>query len=318
MRPRALAALLVGVLLLVAGCARDAGSAATADVAATVDVAGAEGVPPTLTYTTPLSVPEAAQRTVWPGTGDVLQEGGPALLNLYAQDGRDGSLLQSTFADAPQWLTFSAESLGSGLHAALQGQRVGARVLYVDEEDGVPLVLVVDVLPTRAAGEEVPAVDGLPTVTRDADGAPAVTVPAETAPPQDLVVQPLVRGTGAQVEIGQVVTVRFTGVAWSSGQVVDTTWTDGTPPQAPMIGIGQVVEGWDQGLLEQTVGSQVLLVVPPSLAYGGTDSPLADETLVYVVDILDAHLPVADEADPADGGDAGTAPDATEPSPNEG
>ena len=58
-----------------------------------------------------------------------------------------------------------------------------------------------------------------------------------------------------------------------------------------MIGTGSVIAGWDEGLVGQTVGSQVLLVVPPDKGYGprtarrikGTD------TIVFVVDILDAR-----------------------------
>jgi len=49
-----------------------------------------------------------------------------------------------------------------------------------------------------------------------------------------------------------------------------------------------VIAGWDSGLVEQPVGSQVLLVVPPQMAYGGTEDELAAETLVFVVDILSA------------------------------
>jgi peptidylprolyl isomerase len=193
----------------------------------------------------------------------------------------------------------SVSSLGANLHEALQGSRVGARLLFLEEDDGLPLVLVIDVLPTRASGERVEPRAGLPTVTLSDDGSPVVSIPADTPPPSDLVVQPLIRGTGPQIEVGEVVTVRFTGVAWASGEVFDSTWD--TPEgaeavQSVMIGIGQVIEGWDQGLLEQTVGSQVLLVVPPPLGYGGTSHPLADQTLVYVVDILDAHFQVTEAA----------------------
>jgi peptidylprolyl isomerase len=234
-------------------------------------------------------------RTVWPGTGAALEEDGPVLLHLYAQDGRDGTVLRNTYEDAPEWRTMSVESLGANLHAALAGARVGARLLHLEQDDGVPVVLVVDVLPTRAAGDPVEPAAGLPAVRTAEDGAPRITVPRDAAPPDDLVVQPLVRGTGPQVEVGQVVTVRFTGVRWSDGKVFDTTWSGDEPPQSATIGVGQVIEGWDQGLLEQTVGSQVMLVVPPSLGYGGTASDLADETLVYVVDILDAHQPVTAE-----------------------
>lgn len=265
-----------------------------------VEVTGGPGRAPLLEYDTPVTLTEQGTRVIWPGEGEPLEQGGPVLLHLHAEDGRDGRVLQSTFADAPAWRTLSVGSLGAHLHEALSGQRVGARLLFLEQQDATPLVLVVDVLPTRAAGEPVQPAAGLPTVALGADGAPAITVPPGAAPPPGLVVQPLVRGTGRQVEPGMVVTVRFTGVRWSDGQVFDSTWApppgardapreDQSAVQSIMVGVGQVIEGWDQGLVEQSVGSQIMLVVPPALGYGGSSTPLADETLVYVVDILDAH-----------------------------
>ena len=67
-------------------------------------------------------------------------------------------------------------------------------------------------------------------------------MPADTPPPTDLVVQPLVRGDGAQVEAGQVVTVRYTGVRWSDGEVFDSTWAEGTAPSSVIdLGAGGTV-----------------------------------------------------------------------------
>ncbi|QJW36657.1 FKBP-type peptidyl-prolyl cis-trans isomerase [Cellulosimicrobium protaetiae] len=277
-------------------------------------VAGSSGAPPELLYRAPLDVPEARSEVVWPGAGAELVDGGPLLLNIYAQDVSDGTVLQNTYTDAPRWRSLTDESVGRDLRDLLRGQRVGARLLRVEEDDGVPVALVVDVLPTRASGEDVPPVEGLPTVTRAEDGTPTVQIPAETSAPAGLVVQPLIRGDGRQVEVGQVVTVRYSGVRWSDGEVFDSTWTDGAAPLSIMIGIGEVNEGWEQGLLEQSVGSQVLLVVPPDLAYGETANPLAGETLVYVVDILDAQFPVtAEEA--AEGGADGAGTDTTGDAP---
>ncbi|MFC8921745.1 FKBP-type peptidyl-prolyl cis-trans isomerase [Cellulosimicrobium sp. NPDC057127] len=296
------------VAALVLGACEEPEDAAQTPLNTAVEVAGSAGAPPSLTYTAPLDVPQTRSEVVWPGTGRELVEGGPLLLNLYAQDARDGTVLQNTYTDAPQWFTLSDESVGDDLADLLRGQRVGARLLLAQEDDGVPVVLVVDVLPTRADGEDVSPPEGMPTVERAEDGAPTVTVPADTPPPADLVVQPLVRGDGPQVEAGQVVTVRYTGVRWSDGGVFDSSWAAGATPSSVMIGIGEVIEGWEQGLLEQSVGSQVLLVVPPDLGYAGTANPLADETLVYVVDILDAHFPVtAEEA----AGETSGAPDPT-------
>lgn len=262
---------------------------------APVEVTGASGAPPELEYETPYEVLRPSSQTVWPGTGDLLERDDPVLLNLYAEDGRDGTELQNTFRTAPAAYTMTESSLGNDLFDLLEGQRVGARLALVEEEDGVPVLLVVDVLPARASGTPAdPPGEGLPQVRLDDLGAPTVQVP-DADPPTDLVVHPLIRGSGSQVRPGQIVTVEFTAVRWSDGSVVDTTWTEGTPPQSAEIGIGKLVAGWDEGLVEQTVGSQVLLVVPPSSGYANTRSGLAGETLVYVVDILDTHRAVAEE-----------------------
>ena len=270
---------------------------------APLQVDGTSGAPPTLDYQKPFDVVRSGSRTVWPGTGDVLERDDPVLLNLYAQDGRDGTELQNTYRTAPAAYTMTEESLGNNLFEALEGVRVGARISLVEEDDGVPVLLVVDVLPARASGVEgVAPAKSLPQVRLDDLGVPEVRIPRGVEPPTELVVHPLIRGSGQQVRAGQVVTAEFTAVRWSDGSVVDTTWTEDTPPQSAEIGIGRLVEGWDQGLLEQTVGSQVLLVVPPQDGHANTTSRLAGETLVYVVDILDAHKIDPHEPDPPKAG----------------
>jgi peptidylprolyl isomerase len=306
---RPLVALLAAVLtaaLSLTACsgATPPGGGADGAAQAPVKVSGAVGEPPALEYAAPFAVTDPGARTVWPGTGEPVREGEPVLLHLYAQDGRDRSVIQDTYSGAPAWMTMSEESLGANLHETLQGRREGARLLVLDEDAGVPVVLVVDVLPTKASGDPVQPVDGMPTVAEGPDGAPRVSVPPDQAPPGDLEVRPLVRGAGRQVRIGHVVTVRFTAVRWSDGKVFDSTWAPGTAPQTVTIGVGQLIEGWDQGLLEQTVGSRVLLVVPPHLGYGGTSSDLAGETLVYVVDILEAHRQAVGPAEPSPQGTA--------------
>jgi len=76
--------------------------------------------------------------------------------------------------------------------------------------------------------------------------------------------------------------------------VFDASWKHGTTGQPFGFTIGaspsQVIMGWDRGLAGQTVGSRILLVVPPADGYGKTGSPQAGikgtDTLVFVVDIL--------------------------------
>jgi peptidylprolyl isomerase len=128
-------------------------------------------------------------------------------------------------------------------------------------------------------------------VTVDPTGKPTIKVPT-TAPPTTLVVQPLVKGSRAAVKAGQTITVHYTGVLWAGGKEFDSSFKRGKPA-AFGIGVGQVIKGWDQGLVGQPVGSRVLLVVPPALGYGTQGQPEAGitgkDTLVFVVDILDAN-----------------------------
>ncbi|MDO8144986.1 MULTISPECIES: FKBP-type peptidyl-prolyl cis-trans isomerase [unclassified Isoptericola] len=304
-RPRLLVAVLAVVLTLT-GCGTPVWDRVTPSPLPSqvpVQVTGPEGQPPALEYPQPYQIVQSGSRTLRPGGGEPLETGEPVLLHMYAEDGRDGSVISSTYLDAPAWYTFDPDSLGQNLYDSLRGKRVGARVLVVEKDDDVPVVLVVDVLPTRATGDVVEPVEGLPQVVRDPDGSPTVLVEGGE-PPGELVVQPLIRGDGPQVEVGQMVTARYVAVRWSDGRVVDSSWGDGVAPQSATIGIGRLVEGWDQGLLEQSVGSQVMLVVPPHLGYGGTNSELADETLVYVIDILDARFQVTqDEPVPDEDGE---------------
>ncbi len=85
--------------------------------------------------------------------------------------------------------------------------------------------------------------------------------------------------------------MQYTGAIWKNGKVFDSSWKGNGSVQFP-IGAGQVIAGWDEGLVGQTVGSQVLLVIPPDKGYGAAGQPSAGikgtTTLVFVVDILAA------------------------------
>ncbi|ROS74381.1 FKBP-type peptidyl-prolyl cis-trans isomerase [Cellulomonas sp. PhB143] len=303
---RLLVLLLTLVLAAVlGGCGldfRDQGPAAAKDT--DVSVSGSSDDRPTLAYRSPVKASEPWSRTVLVGTGDRLADGGDVLLNMYAEDGRTHAVVQDTYGGSPRMLRMDPADLGRRLYDALQGQRAGARVLLVSDEDDraegdrIPLVLVVDVLPVTASGDDVAPGPGVPKVTVPPGRAPKVTVPAAD-PPDDLVVRTLVRGDGRQVEPGSTITVRYVGVRWKDGKVVDSNWDTGSV-FTTVFGLGTMVDAWEQGLLEQSVGSRVMIVAPPSAAYGGTDSPLADDTLVYVVDILDTHTTPHDD-DTGDG-----------------
>lgn len=255
-----------------------------------VVVTGDPGGTPQLEYEIPLEVTSPSVEVIWAGGGPRVVEGEPVLVDFYAEAGQDGTVINETFSGEPKPYLLSVDTVGRDIFNALNGQTVGSRILQLvppAEGQTSSTVVVFDLLATRATGEPVEPREGLPTVELAADGAPSVTVP-EADPPADLVVQPLIRGSGPQVEPGQVITVQYTGVTWSDGEVFESSWSVGRLPASFPIGVSSVLPGWDRGLVEQTVGSQVLLIVPPALGYGGTDAEHAEDTLVFVVDILAA------------------------------
>jgi FKBP-type peptidyl-prolyl cis-trans isomerase len=76
----------------------------------------------------------------------------------------------------------------------------------------------------------------------------------------------LVVGTGAEARNGDVTTVHYIG-SFLNGQVFESSYTSGTPFTFT-LGAGQVISGWDQGIVGMRVGGKRRLVIPASLAYG--------------------------------------------------
>ncbi|GAA1831917.1 hypothetical protein GCM10009682_58110 [Luedemannella flava] len=103
---------------------------------------------------------------------------------------------------------------------------------------------------------------------------------------KELKVTTLVKGTGGAVNAGENITVNYVGVSYKTGEEFDSSWKRNEPATFP-IGVGQVIQGWDQGLVGLTVGSRVQLDIPSNLAYGDDASggrPAGP--LRFVVDIL--------------------------------
>jgi len=309
---RRLAATTLALALLLAGCSGNSDSKASADPSASasaasgsatasaadvaalakVKVAGDAGAEPKITFDQPFTVTAPVARVVTPGTGDDLVDGQVLAMNFLALSGADGSTEQTTYGAATQPLTLGDASIITELTTVLTGQKVGVRVLLAVPSTESTTIMAIEVasaktIPSRAEGDAVAPVDGLPTVTLASDGTPTITPAATAAAPTTLVAQPLIKGAGAVVAAGQTVTVNYSGVLWD-GTPFDSSW--GKSAFSAALTKGSIIDGWVQGLVGQTVGSQVLLVVPPDLGYGATaqGSIPANATLVFVVDILNA------------------------------
>jgi peptidylprolyl isomerase len=267
-------------------------------------------VTPKLTISAPpVSVTQTTVKTLKEGTGDESVEGSKVTLRQALYLGKDGKQLQSDFEskETPSFILQGRDTI-SGLITALTGVKAGSRILFAippseafgangRTEAGIGatdnLLVVADIVAigkvlTQAEGAAVAPVEGQPTVAFDPASGPTITVP-KTAAPTALVSQNLIDGTGAEVTTGQTITVHYTGALWTDGTVFDSSWTRKSPATFA-IGTGNVIPGWDKGLVGKKVGSRVLLVVPPADGYGaqGHGQIPANATLVFVVDILDA------------------------------
>lgn len=333
-RAHALLVVPVLAVAAIAGCgssspSKPAASSSSSSAAAgsptanrSVTVTGAFGATPNVTIPAEKAGANLYSKTVIQGSGAPLTKADSFVANfaLYIWSGTTHKLATSTYGkttstDTP---TLLPSNLIPGLATALIGAREGSRVLAViPPKDGFgptgnsqlgisgsdTLVFVVDLVKNfansgSASGTHVSNGGGaLPTVSDPAAGkAPAVTIPAKTTAPKNLTVTTLIKGHGPKLTKGQYVIVQYTGVIWRTGKVFDSSWSRNAPFGFTLdASPEQVITGWDKGLTGQTVGSRVMLTIPPADGYGTAGQSSVGikgtDTLVFVVDILGAVTP---------------------------
>jgi peptidylprolyl isomerase len=250
------------------------------------------------------------------GAGPALQSGDLAVVDGYGRTWGSDASFENTYTSTavPDTLPVGTGQMQlTGLDKALLGVPTGSRVLIVlPPKEGFGLasqlptgvkktdtaVLVFDVLAgyrgnQGPTGQQVASGGGaLPTVTSTSlTQKPTLSIP-KTAAPTTLSVTTLIKGDGPAVAKGQELVVQYLGEIWASGKEFDSSWQRGQPT-AFTVGVGQLIQAWDQGLIGVPVGSRVLIVAPPGAAYGASGQPSAGisgtDTLVFVVDVLGAY-----------------------------
>ena len=94
-------------------------------------------------------------------------------------------------------------------------------------------------------------------------------------------------GEGSVAEEYSIVTVHYSG-RLKSGKYFDSTNEIGREPFRFTLGAGQVIKGWDQGLVGMKVGGKRKLIVPPSLGYGDRDMGVIppNSTLIFIIELI--------------------------------
>lgn len=298
--------------LVLAGCTGDPSSPdptdsdpAAVDVCATqggdtvdaVEVTGDFGALPTVTFDAGLEVDTTERSVVIEGeeaepgqlisaayglyngtTGDEIETYGWAEGDSATPFRADVDMLFEGFAKTLGCLGPGSRAVGVIPGAEAFGEQ-GAQV-GIGEDD--VLVFVVDVVSDNVWRTDLPEIGGTAE-------APTVTLPA-VAPKTELEIAVLETGDGDAVGPADSVSVNYLGTAWETGEVFDSSYARGAPSD---FQVGGVVVGFREALIGQTVGSTILVTMPPSLGYAAQQGhPLQTSTLVFYVEIVDI-LPAA-------------------------
>ena len=274
-----------------------------------VEVEGDPGTDPKVTWDGKLEADEIETDVIAEGDGDEIGTGDQVLAHIWIGNGFTQEKAYSTYdASEPQLLTVDEAQLSPLFLAGLEGQKIGSRVaiaasaetafgeagnpqLNIGNKDTVLTIIdVISGLEDSPAGEEQKAPSWAPSLDGDADAPSGLDFAGTPKPTDSLRSAVLVQGDGPAVEKGQTMAVNYLGQVYDGKKPFDESYS--AQPAAFPIGIGQVVKGWDRALVGQTVGSRVLLAIPPDLGYGDKGNPDAGisgkDTLYFVVDILGA------------------------------
>jgi peptidylprolyl isomerase len=256
-----------------------------------------------------LDVTELESSLVIAGDGDTVPADGTLLVQSLFANGADGKTLSSSFTqEAPQRVALAQTQ--DYFKDTLTDAKVGSRVAlampaqdYFGQEppegSGVTaeddIVIVLDVVELAdppldgPEGEEVdPPADAPKPQTEDGNVTGVDFSDAPEKAPTELQVIPLIEGEGAKVKENDSVTVDYYGVVWGGDEAFDESFSK--EPANFTLAQGQLIDGWVEGLQGVTVGSRVMIVVPPAQGYGdqAQGNIPAGSTLVFVVDVLGA------------------------------
>ena len=116
---------------------------------------------------------------------------------------------------------------------------------------------------------------------------PTVTVPDEL-PPDELQIKDIVKGKGPAAKKGDKVSMQYVGLTWSTSVEFDSSWERGEP-YTLTLGKGDVIKGWDEGIVGMRKGGRRELTIPAELAYGAQGSPPnigPNECLRFIIDLV--------------------------------
>ncbi len=299
------ALLLCSLALSACGDDKDDGAGASGDLDS-LTISGEVGKVPKVTFDGPVDPKEIETDVVSEGDGEELAAGDGVFAQIWIGNGFTQEEVYNTYdTKTPQFLS---ADVSEPFKKAIEGHTVGSRVvvassaadafgeagnpdLGIGNKDGV--IFVVDLLSkvsTEPSGEDRPAAAWAPTLVEGDGAITGLDFTDANKPSKNLLDTTLIKGDGAVVTSGQTIVVDYLGQVYDAKAPFDESYS--ADPASFAIGIGQVVTGWDKTLVGKTVGSRVILSIPPADGYGEAGQPSAGikgtDTLFFVVDILGA------------------------------
>ncbi len=314
-RTAALSGVLALSLLGLAACGSDSSDPESGGASlSSVSITGEQGEEPKVTFDGRLDGSKSETKVVIEGDGETVADGDTASANIWIGNGFTEQEATSTYTEGgePQSIELTADLL-EPLREAMVGHKVGDRVAVLTSADqaygetGNPqigignkdaVLFVVDIMGTA---ETIPPLDGpqgeekkpagwAPTLIEKDGVITGLDFTDAHQPTGELIATTLVKGDGAVVKKGQTLTVDYLGQVYDAEKPFDESYSS-DPAEFP-IGVGQVISGWDERLVGRTVGSRVILEIPPAQGYGTEGNEQAGikgtDTLFFVVDILGA------------------------------
>ena len=323
---------IIGVVVLFGGGGDDESVLATSTPAPTPTVAPTAqpqtpGVPPETPpeVTGEEVVLESGLRyiEILVGAGEEAKTGDTVAVNYTGWLEETGAMFDSSVDETSAFLVqLGTGAVIQGWEQGLPGMREGGtRRLIIPPDlaygevgsgDAIPpnATLIFDIkledVVVSPAATPTPAATAGPTVPAQTAGTPPESPPEVTGEEIEgtngLVYIDFQTGSTDEVlEFGDQIVVNYTGWLQSTGVMFDSS-VDGTTPYRLTLGIGNVIPGWDQGLVGLGVGGKRRLIIPPELAYGAAGSGdiiPPNSTLVFDVELVDILVKGAVTTTPA-------------------
>lgn len=301
-------------MLGLAACGSDSSDAEEGGAPlSSVTIEGKHGEAPKVTFDGRLDASEEEKDVLVEGDGETVADGDTVEANWWIGNGFTEEEAQNTFEQGTQEVELSEDVLPF-LRETMIGSTVGDRIVLLTSAEqafgelGNPgigignkdaVLAVVDILGRSETVPPEPALDGpqgeekkpagwAPTLIEEDGVVTGLDFSTAHEPTGELIATTLIKGDGAKVKSGDTLTVDYLGQVYNADEPFDESYS-AQPAEFP-IGVGQVIAGWDERLVGRTVGSRVILEIPPAKGYGEEGNEQAGikgtDTLFFVVDIL--------------------------------